>query len=56
VTIGVTRAHKICAKVTGWLALVIARPNQRPPGDLSRMADDLQKVVDTLREKGREAP
>lgn len=52
-TIGVETAHRICARVTGQLALWLARPKEPPAIDYGKAADDLQKVVDTLREKAR---
>jgi hypothetical protein len=56
VTIGVREAHRICAEVGGTLALWLARPKDPPKVDYGRMADQLQQVVDTLRERSKESP
>lgn len=53
-TIGVQSAHRICARIAGQLALWLARPKEPPPMDYARMADELQQVVDTLRERAKE--
>lgn len=50
-TIGVQSAHRICAEIAGQLALWMARPKEPPTMDYARMADELQQVVDTLRER-----
>lgn len=54
-SVGVQEAHRICAQTAGVLALWIARPKDPPKVDYGRMANDLQQVVDTLREKAKES-
>lgn len=53
-TIGVQAAHRICAEIAGQLALWQARPKAPPVMDYTRMANELQQVVDTLRAKAAE--
>lgn len=53
-TVGVQTAHRYCAEAAGALALWMARPKEPPVLDYGRMADRLQQVVDTLRNKAAE--
>lgn len=50
-TVGVQTCHRICAEIAGQMALWMARPKDPPQMDYGRLADQLQQVVDTLREK-----
>jgi hypothetical protein len=51
--VGVQEAHRICASAAGQLALWLARPKEPPAIDYSRLAEQLQNVVDTLRAKAQ---